>query len=227
MRHDHIPSVERRLGPRDLRQHPYTPSGSWTGTDSSKYTITDTSALVSNEVTATVTVYPPPTAVPTPRRRTRRGRSIPVQADDTLPAGSATTSIVATSSNGTAAVSGGNLTFTPNANYSGTTSFTYRLTDVYGNTSNTVTVTVNVKPTASPLASSGTGVGKSTTRSVATPSMERSAGRTSPRRARPEAPSLPAAQTSRTSQSRGTPGRTPSPTRSPTPRARQQRPPGR
>ncbi len=42
----------------------YTPSGGYTGTDSFRYTITDTSALDSNEVTATVTVYPPPTAAP-------------------------------------------------------------------------------------------------------------------------------------------------------------------
>ncbi len=84
-----------------------------------------------------------------------------------MPAGSATTSIVSNPSNGSATVSGGtNVVFTPNANYSGTTSFTYRLTDVYGNTSSTVTVTVLVKPTASPLASSGTGVGKSVAASV-------------------------------------------------------------
>ncbi len=146
----------------------YTPTGSWTGTDSFKYTITDTSALESNEVTATVTVYPPPTAAAdSATTNASVAVSIPVQSNDTRPAGSATTSIVSPSSNGTATVSGTNVTFTPNANYSGTTSFTYKLTDPYGNTSNTVTVTVVVKPSATPLAASGTGVGKSVSSSVA------------------------------------------------------------
>ncbi len=145
----------------------YTPNSTFTGTDSFRYVITDSSALETNEVTATITVYPPPTAV-ADSATTNAGVavSIPVQSNDTLPAGSATTSIVSASSNGSATVSGGNVTFTPNANYSGTTSFTYRLTDIYTNTSNTVTVTVVVKPTAAALTASGTGVGKTVSSTV-------------------------------------------------------------
>lgn len=145
----------------------YTPNSTFTGTDSFRYTISDVSALDSNEVTATITVYPPPTAVAdSATTNATIPVSIPVQANDTLPAGSATTSIVSASSNGTATVSGGSVTFTPNANYSGTTSFTYRLTDAYTNTSGTVTVTVVVRPTASALPASGTGVGKTVASTV-------------------------------------------------------------
>jgi large repetitive protein len=145
----------------------YTPNSSFTGTDSFNYIITDNSALDSNEVTATITVYPPPTAVAdSATTNATVPITIPVQGNDTLPAGSATTSIVTSSSNGTATVSGGNVIFSPNANYSGTTSFTYNLTDVYANTSSTVTVTVVVKPTAVALPASGTGVGKSVASTV-------------------------------------------------------------
>ncbi len=92
----------------------YTPTGSFTGTDSFRYTITDTSALVSNEVTATVTVYPPPTAVnDSATTNATVAVTIPVQANDTLPAGSATTSIVTTSANGTATVSGTSIVVHP------------------------------------------------------------------------------------------------------------------
>ncbi len=146
----------------------YTPSGSFTGTDTFKYMITDTSSLDSNEVTATVTVYAPPTAV---NDSTTTNATVPVtvavQSNDTLPAGSATTSIVSGSANGSTSVSGNNIVYTPSANFSGTTTFTYRLTDVYTNTSNTATVTVTVRPTASPLPATGTGAGKSVSSSVA------------------------------------------------------------
>ena len=103
----------------------------------------------------------------TRRRRTRRWpcRS-PSRPTTPCPAGSATTSIVTTSSNGTATVSGTNITFTPNANYSGTTSFTYRLTDTYTNTSGNATVTVTVRPTAAALPASGTGAGKTVSSTV-------------------------------------------------------------
>ncbi len=140
----------------------YTPSGSYSGTDSFRYVITDTSALDSNEVTATVTVYPPPTAVNDSvvvNSGTTTG--IAVQGNDVTPAGSATTSIVSGPANGSASVSGANINYTAPSTFSGTTSFTYKLTDVYGNSSSTATVTVVVKPTATNLPSSGTGVGKS------------------------------------------------------------------
>ncbi len=140
----------------------YTPSGGYSGTDSFRYVITDTSALDSNEVTATVTVYPPPTAVNDSvvvNSGTTTG--IAVQGNDVTPAGSATTSIVSGPANGSASVSGANINYTAPSTFSGTTSFTYKLTDVYGNSSSTATVTVVVKPVASPLPSAGTGIGMS------------------------------------------------------------------
>ena len=123
----------------------YTPSGSYTGTDSFRYVITDTSALESNEVTATVTVYPPPTAVNDSATTNcdTTAVTIPVQSNDTMPAGSATTSIVSGPANGHRDCQRHQRrsSLLP-SNFSGTTSFTYKLTDVYGNTSNTATVTV-------------------------------------------------------------------------------------
>ena len=191
-RRDHVRDRDFRAGPRErlpghVREHHVHAHGDSTGTDSFKYTITDTSALVSNEVTATVTVYPPPTAAAdSATTNATVPVSIPVQANDTLPAGSATTSIVSATSNGSASVSGGNVTFTPNANYSGTTSFTYRLTDAYTNTSGTVTVTVVVRPTAATLPASGTGAARPSRAQSLRTSREPSAAPMCPPRVLPE-----------------------------------------
>lgn len=52
--------------------------------------------------------------------------------------------IVSGSPNGTESISGSTLTFTPYANWNGTTSLTYRATDANGSVSNTATITITV-----------------------------------------------------------------------------------
>lgn len=64
----------------------------------------------------------------------------------------ATVGIVATSLNGTTLVQpNGAVLFTPTAGFNGTTTFTYDVEDIYGQLSNTATVTVTVAPPLAPV----------------------------------------------------------------------------
>jgi len=130
----------------------YTPGLNFNGTDSFTYTISDGS-LTSEEATVTITVEPvndPPVAV-NDTIATNEDTQVTgnVLTNDTDPEGKATivsAAVVTGPSNGTLTFNEttGEFTYTPNANFNGTDSFTYEITDNSGAVSNTATVTINV-----------------------------------------------------------------------------------
>ena len=124
----------------------YTPNQGYTGSDSFTYTISD-----GNGHTTTANVTVDVTAV--------RANVAPVAQDDSAISNGSTVNInvltndsdadndvltlsnVSQPQNGTSSISGGQVTYTPNNNFSGTDSFTYTIRDTNGNTA---TATVNV-----------------------------------------------------------------------------------
>ena len=135
----------------------YTPIDNFTGTDSFTYTAND-GALNSNTATVTINVttvnnapvanndsYDAPNGILTVPAATG------VLADDTDPDGDTLTAqLVDNPGNGTVILNpDGSFTYTPNASFDGTDSFTYRAFDgtTTGNIA-TVTITDNIAPTA-------------------------------------------------------------------------------
>ena len=131
----------------------YTPSPDFFGSDNFSYTVQDDDGAVSNAATVTVTV----TSVNDSPVATNDSATIPEDqpvvievltndsdVDGTLDPTSCT--IVTPPSNGSATVDGvsGDITYTPNANFFGTDTFTYTIADNDGGVSNIATVTVNV-----------------------------------------------------------------------------------
>ncbi|AMO60359.1 putative outer membrane adhesin like protein [Mycolicibacterium phlei] len=137
----------------------YTPGLNFNGTDSFTYTISDGS-LTSEEATVTITVEPvndPPVAV-NDTIATNEDTQVTgnVLTNDTDPEGKATivsAAVVTGPSNGTLTFNEttGEFTYTPNANFNGTDSFTYEITDNSGAVSNTATVTITVNPVNDPV----------------------------------------------------------------------------
>ncbi len=131
----------------------YTPAAAFAGTDQFTYTVEDDDGAVSNVATVTVVVS--------------AGNQAPVAADDatsTTPdtpvvvnvlgndsdsdgiLAPATVAVVTSALNGTTIVNGasGEISYTPNAAFSGIDSFTYTVNDDDGAASNSATVTVTV-----------------------------------------------------------------------------------
>ena len=127
----------------------YTPNANFNGTDSFTYTIRDSDGDTST-ATVTVTVNAVDDLLQANNDSTSTQEDTPVSinvlSNDTL--GDEPTTITATTNgtNGTVAINGDDtsVTYTPNANFNGTDSFTYTIRDSDGDTSTaTVTVTVN------------------------------------------------------------------------------------
>lgn len=134
----------------------YTPAVGFVGTDSFSYTVQDTLGAVSNVAIVTVTVTAPVVNLPPVAVNDTIGTPqgspvlINVLANDSDPDGvlDITTLSAATQPlNGVIFVNNavGVITYTPNAGFQGTDSFTYRIADNLGAISNTATVTVNVQ----------------------------------------------------------------------------------
>ena len=123
----------------------YTPDASFTGTDSFDYTVSD--GTDTDTGTVTVTVNAVPVAVDdTATTAEDNAVDINVATNDT-DADGATLSVTAvtTPSSGTAVVAEGSsttVTYTPNANFNGTDSFDYTVSDGTHTDTGTVTVTV-------------------------------------------------------------------------------------
>ena len=128
----------------------YTPNTNYASTDSFTYTISDASGAPS---TATVTI----SIINTAPQANSDSYSTPVntpitvspKGNDVDPDGQGIT-ITSTSSpsHGTVTINGGNtITYSPDANFAGSDSFTYTITDDSGATS-TATITVNIVNTA-------------------------------------------------------------------------------
>ncbi len=137
----------------------YTPAANYNGADSFTYTVRD-----EDGETATATVTVTVTAVnDTPSAQVdtftvsedSTNNALAVLTNDNgLGDAPITLTLVSAPPNGTAAVVGGQIIYTPTANYNGTDSFIYRVRDADGQSSQTsvfVTVTnVNDPPTANP-----------------------------------------------------------------------------
>ena len=115
----------------------YTPNANFNGTDSFTYTVTDGTAD-SNVATVTITVDPvndAPVATDD-ALHDRRGHAAAVAATCVRPttptwtARTLTASVTHGAANGTFALNAdGSFTYTPDANFNGTDSFTYTVTD--------------------------------------------------------------------------------------------------
>ncbi len=133
----------------------YTPNGGFTGSDSFTFTVSDG---IDDSAPATVTILVDANAnanqSPLAANDSVNGApgvavTIAVLANDSDPDGDAlTVTLLTLPANGTATVSGGQIIYTPNAGFSGTDSFTYRVSDGKGGTA-TATVTVTVSEEAS------------------------------------------------------------------------------
>jgi VCBS repeat-containing protein len=132
----------------------YTPQANFNGPDSFSYTASDGYGGTAM-ATVSVTVTPlndPPTAAPDSATTAEdTGTSIPVLANDTdIEGDSLTVSGVTQGAHGAVAVNGdGTVTYTPQANFNGSDSFTYTASDGHGGAA-TGTVTVIVTPTNDP-----------------------------------------------------------------------------
>ncbi|NRQ49411.1 Ig-like domain-containing protein [Aeromicrobium stalagmiti] len=127
----------------------YTPDEDYTGADEFTYTATDDrGASSTGTVTVTVAANRAPVAFDT-TSGVKVGSSVAVGVDATDADGDSLTYAVAgTPANGTVVANGSQLTFTPAAGYSGTTSFDFTVSDGRGG-SDTGTVTVVVSKYAS------------------------------------------------------------------------------
>ncbi|WP_435237354.1 Ig-like domain-containing protein [Psychromonas sp. PT13] len=126
----------------------YTPAANFEGTDTFDYIITDEDGSTSTAtVTITVNDEGVPTAVADTATTTEEvGVDIDVLGNDTLTDDATLTGFDSTSANGGTVTENpdGTLNYTPTANFEGTDTFDYIITDEDGSTSTaTVTITVN------------------------------------------------------------------------------------
>ena len=131
----------------------YTPNADLYGTDSFDYTVSDGTHTDTGTVTVTVTaVNDPPLAVDDTAVTTEdTAVDIDVVANDTdIEGDTLSVAGVTIPSNGTVVASGSTttITYTPNANFNGTDSFDYTVSDGTDTDTGTVTVTVNAVPVA-------------------------------------------------------------------------------
>lgn len=128
----------------------YTPPVDWSGTTSLTYAAIDSAGAWSNVATVTITVNPvndAPTAnavtlntsEDTPGSATLSGGDVDIPYGDSL-----SFEVVTQPGQGSASISGSTINYTPPANWSGTTSMTFRAKDVAGAYSPAVTITINV-----------------------------------------------------------------------------------
>jgi large repetitive protein len=127
----------------------YTPNANFNGTDTITYTISDGNGGTS-QATVTVTVAPvndPPVAKPdTATTNEDMAVTVAVLANDTDLDGDPLTVTAATASNGTVVINpDGTVTYTPNANFNGTDTINYTISDGQGGFA-TSTVTIVVAP---------------------------------------------------------------------------------
>ena len=125
----------------------YTPDADWSGTDSFTYTVTD--GVLTDTATVTVTVAAvndAPVAVDDPAATTNEdtAATIDVLANDSdVDLGALSVDSVTQPVNGIVVNNGTDVTYTPDADFNGTDTFTYTITDGALTDTATVTVTVN------------------------------------------------------------------------------------
>lgn len=144
-------AIESSTGNGSLTLNPngsfaYTPNPNFNGADTFRYRVSD-GTLQSQPAVVTITVRPAtdlPIAVNDSATTDERVPvSIPVLVNDSDPAGGTLAIVSAASpSNGTAAVSGTSIVYTPANGFVGTDTFTYTMSGAEGTASATVTVVV-------------------------------------------------------------------------------------
>jgi hypothetical protein len=136
----------------------YTPNANFAGTDSFTYYAADTDGNDSNIATVTITIEPnPPPVAADDAYTTDEDTPLTVPApgvlsNDSDPDGEPLSAVLDhVPVNGMFAfLPDGSFTYTPNANFAGSDSFTYHVTDTDGNDSTTATVTITVNPVPDP-----------------------------------------------------------------------------
>ncbi|MDG1581048.1 Ig-like domain-containing protein [Pseudomonas sp. GOM6] len=129
----------------------YTPPANWNGVTSLTYAAIDSGGAWSNVATVSITVVPV-NDIPSVSNRTMslaedNSSSITLTVTDvdlSYEGDSHTFSVVSAPVNGSAVISGKVLTFTPNVNWFGTTTLTYRAVDSKGAASSPATITITV-----------------------------------------------------------------------------------
>ncbi len=130
----------------------YTPDANFNGTDSFTYVVTDADSGESLTQTVTITVDPVTDLTAADDTLTVDEDSVANPGDvstndSTLSGGTLTYAVDTDVSNGTLNLNGdGTYTYTPDANFNGTDSFTYVVTDADSGESLTQTVTITVDP---------------------------------------------------------------------------------
>jgi hypothetical protein len=139
----------------------YMPNADFSGTDTFTYTVEDDDGDSSNAATVTVTVTPsgggnsPPTARDD-TATTGEGTAVIIDvlandSDDDGTLDETTVAVQDAPANGSTAVNGnGTISYTPDANFTGTDSFTYTVKDNAGEASGAATVTVSVTAASNP-----------------------------------------------------------------------------
>ena len=128
----------------------YQPTSGYSGTDSLQYTVSDDLGAQSNNASVSVRIQPAPVALnDTATLQANKSSTINVLANDTSAGGTLNPSsikIVVSPTHGTAAVTNGDVEYTPATGYSGLDTFQYSVQDNLGTTSNVATVSIQVTP---------------------------------------------------------------------------------
>jgi hypothetical protein len=148
-----VPNANLALGGSGAnRSITVTPAANQNGSTTIKVTVSDGEASASTSFTVTVTAVPDPPVAEDDNATTPVDTDVTIDVlandvgvDAALDRGSVT--VTSGPANGTTSVNPGNgrVTYTPNANFSGTDSFVYRVADAEGLT-DTATVTITVTP---------------------------------------------------------------------------------
>lgn len=122
----------------------YTPAAGFVGTDTFTYTLSTPNGT--STATVTVTVLAPPPTARDDSANTTSGNAVAIDVlanDDPNGGTGLRISAVSDPGHGTAAITNGRITYTPDASFVGTDKFTYTITTSGGTATATVTVTVN------------------------------------------------------------------------------------
>jgi YVTN family beta-propeller protein len=134
----------------------FTPAAGFSGTASFQFTLANASGTPSNTATATITVTPPPPPVAVDETASTTA-GVPVTIDLSAGASGTPTSaaIISSPAHGTlGAISGTQVTYTPNSCFASTDRFTFTLANAFGTSNNVATATITV--TGPPVAANET-----------------------------------------------------------------------